>query len=114
MDNTALLLHRIRSILESKEIVWEEKKMFGGYCFMVDDKMCMGTYRGGLMARCNPIESNALLAQPGANPFAPSGRPMKGYVFIDPIGFESIESLEFWIQKCLEFNPFAKSSKKKK
>ena len=43
-----------------------------------------------------------------------TGRPMKGYVFVDPLGFDMDDDLEYWIQLCLDFNPIAKSSKKKK
>jgi hypothetical protein len=42
-----------------------------------------------------------------------TGRPMKGYVFIDPIGIDMDKDLEYWIQLCLDYNPKAKSSKKK-
>lgn len=40
-------------------------------------------------------------------------RPMKGYLFVEPEGFDFEEDLEFWIDKCLAFNPEAKSSKKR-
>lgn len=38
---------------------------------------------------------------------------MKGFLFIEPDGYDTDEDLEFWIGKCLEFKPRAKSSKKK-
>jgi len=43
-----------------------------------------------------------------------TGRPMKGYVFITPDGFDLDIDLEYWLQLCLDFNPLAKRSKKKK
>ncbi|MGK0138565.1 MAG: hypothetical protein ACI9DJ_002021 [Algoriphagus sp.] len=43
-----------------------------------------------------------------------TGRPMKGYVFVTPHGFDADEDLDYWIDKTLAFNPFAKASKKKK
>jgi len=39
---------------------------------------------------------------------------MKGYVFVDPDGYDLDTQLEKWIEYCEAFNPFAKSSKKKK
>ena len=42
-----------------------------------------------------------------------TGRPMKGFAFIDPKGFDLEKDLEYWIQLAIDFNPFAKSSKKK-
>lgn len=41
------------------------------------------------------------------------GRPLKGFVFIDPTGIEMDKDLEYWIQLCLDYNLKAKSSKKK-
>ena len=41
------------------------------------------------------------------------GRPMTGYLFIAAEGFDHDSDLECWIDKCLEFNPKAKASKKK-
>jgi len=46
-----LLFERIRNILLAKEVTWIEKKMMGGITFMVDDKMCFGTFKGGLLCR---------------------------------------------------------------
>lgn len=42
-----------------------------------------------------------------------TGRPMKGYVFIGPEGTDMDDDLAYWIQLALDFNPLAKSSKKK-
>ena len=43
-----------------------------------------------------------------------TGKPMKGYIFVAAEGFDLDADLEYWIQLCLDFNPLAKSSKKKK
>lgn len=101
-------------ILKSRNVVWEEKKMMGGLCFMVDDKMCFGTYKGGIMIRIEPEEAVLLEKRTGAEQMIHGGRSMKGYLMVQPEGFDRDEDLEFWIGKCLEFNPKAKSSKKKK
>ena len=39
---------------------------------------------------------------------------MKDYVFVTPDGFDSEEDLQYWIQLCIDFNPLAKASRKKK
>jgi hypothetical protein len=41
-----------------------------------------------------------------------TGRPMKGFVIVEPEGMESKADFESWIAWALEFNPRAKSSKK--
>ena len=43
-----------------------------------------------------------------------TGRPMKGFLFVEPIGTDIDKDLEYWVKLALEFNPKAKSSKKKK
>ncbi len=88
-------------------------KMMGGLCFMVDDKMCIGIVKESLMARIDPEEEDDLLSKEGSKPMDFTGRPMKGYLFIEPEGVDMDEDLDFWVEKCLDFNPKAKSSKKK-
>ncbi len=112
MPTDSYLLDRMRNILTSRNASWMEKKMFGGDCFMVDGKMCFGTYKGGLMARVAPEEAAALALRPGASQMIHGGRPMVGYLFVDPDGYDAEADLEFWIVKCLEFNPRAKASKR--
>ena len=112
MEN--LLIERMRNILTAKAVSWNEKKMMGGQTFMVDDKMCFGTLKGGLLCRIDPHERDALLDKTGAEIITQNGREMKGYVYVQPEGYESDQALEFWISKCLAFNPKAKSSKRKK
>jgi hypothetical protein len=40
--------------------------------------------------------------------------PMKGYLIVSLEGIDREANLDFWVGKCLEFNPKAKASKKKK
>lgn len=107
------LLERLRNIMNTKKVPWYEKRMFGGVCFMVDEKMCFGTYQGGLMGRTEPAEMDELTQRPGCTPMLHGGRTMKGYIALTPEAYDSEEDLEFWIDKCLEFNPKAKASKKR-
>lgn len=107
-------LDRLRNLLRAQSIAWVEKKMFGGYCFMVNDKMCFGTYQGGLMGRVNPEAMPQLLQKKGATQMlmGPSKRTMRGFLHIAPEGYDLDADLEFWIEQCLAFNPLAKRSKK--
>ena len=45
------LADRVREIIFSQQENVEEKKMFGGLCFMVNDKMCVGVESDRLMVR---------------------------------------------------------------
>jgi TfoX/Sxy family transcriptional regulator of competence genes len=113
MDNH-LTGERIANILTSKNVNFSQKKMFGGDCFMVDDKMLIGTYKGGVMARIDPDDTDALLKRAGATQMIHGGRPMTGYLFLENESYENDADLEFWVEKCLEYNPKVKASNKKK
>lgn len=108
-----LLADRISNVLKEKGISYHEKKMFGGSAFMVDDKMCVGVVKENLMARIDPDFYEEAISIPGCQPMDFTGRPMKGFVYVLPEGLDMQEDLEFWIQKCLDYNPLAKASKKK-
>jgi hypothetical protein len=41
-----------------------------------------------------------------------TGKPMKGFVYVYPEGFDMDDQLEFWIDLALAFNPKAKKSKR--
>jgi len=49
----------------------------------------------------------------GCRPMDFTGRPMKDFAFISAEGFDIDKDLDHWIQLCIDFNPLAKSSKKK-
>lgn len=106
---------RIADFLTLKGIAFEEKKMFGGVCFLVDDKMLAGANRDAkLLVRIDPLEEEQLLQREGISLMEQTGRSMHGFLYVEPEAFDSDEDLTFWLEKCLEYNPKAKSSKKKK
>lgn len=107
------LEERMTRVLESKKVEFNAKKMMGGLCFMVHDKMCFGIVKDQMMARINPDIYQASLQIDGCNEMNFTGRAMKGFVFIDPEAIDKEDDLEHWINLCLEYNPLAKSSKKK-
>ena len=107
------LADRIRISLDTRSVEYLEKKMFGGLAFMVDNKMCVGVTKNNLMARIDPEFYEEALTILGSKIMDFTGRPMKGFLFIEPRGIDLDKDLDFWIDKCLEYNPKAKSKKKK-
>ena len=107
------LAEQVRRQLIDRGVAFDEKRMMGGLCFMVDDKMCLGVETERLMVRLNPVDYAAMLERPGAEPMDFTGRPMKGYVWVYEEGRRQPAELGFWIDLALEFNPHAKSSKKR-
>jgi TfoX/Sxy family transcriptional regulator of competence genes len=112
MAYSEIFAERIREMLV-QELDVVEKKMMGGLCFMVNGKMCVGIVGDDLMARIAPEAQAHALTRKGCRVMDFTGRPMKGYVFVNPEGIEHNEDLRFWIGLALAFNPFAKASKKK-
>lgn len=108
------LANRTRELISLTHTNVEEKKMFGGLCFMVNDKMCVGVESQRLMVRLDPERYEEALEKEGAKPMDFTGRVMKGYVFVDLDALNTKKKLEYWIKLALEFNQKAKPSAKRK
>jgi TfoX/Sxy family transcriptional regulator of competence genes len=91
----------------------EEKFMFGGVCYMVNGKMCVGVVKDEMMCRIDPEIYEATLERKGCREMIFTGKPMKGYVFVSEEGMKNKKDFEYWIGLCLEFNKKAKASKKR-
>jgi TfoX/Sxy family transcriptional regulator of competence genes len=105
---------RVRAALSQRRIHFMEKRMMGGLCFMVADKMCVGIAGDQLMVRLDPDVYQESLQRQGCKPMDFTGRPMKGFVFVELCGLSTKRQLQHWVDLALEFNPKAKSSKKAK
>jgi TfoX/Sxy family transcriptional regulator of competence genes len=108
------LADRCREIIASSARKIEEKSMFGGLCFMVDQKMCVGVEKERLMLRLDPSKVEALLEEPGCTPMDFTGRVMKGFVFVSDDVLDRKSKLEFWLGLALQYNKIAKVKKKSK
>ncbi len=80
-----------------------EKAMFGGVCFMLNGHMCVGIARDDLMVRVGPDAYEHALGQRHARPMDFTGRPMRGYVFVEPDGCRDRRALERWITRAVDF-----------
>ena len=107
------LAGRIRLGLRKLRVTFEEKKMMGGLCFTVDGKMCVGVEKNRLMVRIDPAVYDDALRRKGCAPMDFTGRPMRGFVFVNSSGTETDDELAVWLALAVEFNPRAKSSRKK-
>ena len=108
------LADRVRRELQAEGVAFEEKRMMGGLCYLVDDKMCVGVHEERLMVRIAPEDEAEFLAEAGAEPMDFTGRPMRGYLWIYDEGMRTPAKLKRWVARALAFNPRAKSSKKKR
>jgi TfoX/Sxy family transcriptional regulator of competence genes len=108
------LADRVREIAAQSHKNIEEKKMFGGLCFMVNDKMCVGVEKERLMLRIDPEKYDEVIEKEGCSPMDFTGKPMKGFVFVDKDVLRAKKQLQYWVGLALEYNKMAKPSKKKK
>ncbi len=113
MPYNEFLADRIRLILNEKHIKAEEKKMFGGFCFLVDNKLLCGVFKDELMVRIAPEDEHHYLKNEDCRMMDKNPDSMKGFLMISPDGIDMDEDLTDWIERCLEYNPRAKSSKRK-
>ncbi len=95
------LAQRIRETLGTARVT--EKKMFGGLAFLSRGHMFVGIVGHTLMARIGPVPYADALRQPHVREMDFTGRPMKGYVFIDPPGIERDNDLARWIAASRAF-----------
>lgn len=96
------LAYRVREVLADRTDV-TERKMFGGLAFMISGNMCVGLTDDALMARVGKERYDELLALPHARPMDFTGRPMGGFLFVDPAGIATDEGLRAWVERCLAF-----------
>ena len=97
-----LLAQKVRLELAAQEGV-SEKRMFGSMAFMVQGNMALAIDKDRLMVRVGPHQYEASLMRPHAGPMDMTGRPMKGFVIVQPEGLDNKEGLQNWIQQGVEF-----------
>lgn len=96
------LAQRVREALASREVV-SERKMFGGLAFLVNGKMFVGISGSKLMARVGAERYQDALALPHVCEMNFTGKPMKGYVYIDPPGLTEDRDLLAWVSWCVGY-----------
>jgi TfoX/Sxy family transcriptional regulator of competence genes len=95
MPHDPHLAELMRDALRSRKGV-VEKKMFGGYCWMLHGNMLCGVEVGRYMFRVGKDLESEALSRPGARPMDITGKPMKGFVWVN--ADDAIDSgLESWL-----------------
>lgn len=114
MPYNEMVKNRVRLFFDAKRIKHESKRMMGGLCFMVNGKMCVGVEKNRLMSRIGLEAYDDALTRKGCRPMDFTGRPMRGFVFVELTGLKSDKDLTFWLELALAYNPVAKKSARKK
>ena len=96
------LASRIRVAL-SEDPALSERKMFGGLAFLHRGLMFVGVSGNKLMARVGKENYRDSLRRSHVREMDFTGRPMQGYVYVEPQGLETEEQLSFWLHRCKQF-----------
>ncbi|WP_158799363.1 TfoX/Sxy family protein [Pedobacter sp. L105] len=107
-----VLVNRIRETLNTSLTI-EEKEMFRGMCFMVDDKMCICTFDDEFLCRIGAEQAEIELEKGNCRQMVNGKTVMKDYVYVSAEDIRNNKDFNYWIDLCLKFNPQAKSSKKR-
>lgn len=104
----------VRNILLEKNILFEEKKMFGGLAFMINGKMSCGLVKDELMIRIVESKYETALKNKDARKMDFTGKPLKGFLYVSKNVFSDDEYLSNWIDLGIEYVMSLKALKKKK
>jgi len=96
------LAERIRQGLATQEGV-TEKQLFGCYCFLLHGKVCTGVWKRSLLVRLDPDDYVDAFKEPFVKEFDITGRPMKGWVVVEPPGVATDEQLTNWLRRAVVF-----------
>jgi len=92
------LAERIRELVATEASV-TEKKMFGGLAFLVGGNMAIAASgQGGVLVRCDPAQSDDLVAKTDASLFEMRGRELQGWVRVDDEHVRTKRQLEKWVR----------------
>ena len=93
------LANRIRSALAGDPAI-SEKKMFGGLAFLHRGLMFVGVSGSKLMTRVGKDNYGDSLGHKHVREMDFTGKPMQGYVYVEPSGIKTDEQLDFWLRRA--------------
>ena len=97
------LAHRIREALQDRADVTEQR-MFGGLAFLVQGHMAVAASgQGGLMARVDPADSERLVDDAHIHRVVMRGRPMDGWLRVDPAALDTDDELAAWVARGVNY-----------
>lgn len=92
------LADRIRGLLDDEPEL-TEMRMFGGLAFLVGGNMAVAASgQGGLLVRVDPTQSDSIAKKSGAREMEMRGRPMQGWLLVDPGHLRTTRQLAKWVE----------------
>ena len=93
---------RVRKIIH-EEKGFSERQMFGGVGFMLHGNMCCGVNQTNLIVRVGLEAYDASLSENNVKVFDMTGRPMRGWVVVEPRGITDESNLQAWVGRGVSF-----------
>lgn len=100
MAYDTILADRMRPMLLPRAGM-SEKHMFGGLGFLLYGNICCGIWKNMLIVRCEPQDADAFLTRPHVRPFDITGKPMRGWLLVEPEGLREDGLLLQWIERAV-------------
>ena len=108
-----LMADRVRVALAEHTEDLEDKTMFGGLCFMVEEKMCVCINKEGILCRIGGDAVEKAVEENGVSIMMNGKRPMKDFVYVDADVVQGKRELDYWVGRALVFIRTVKVGKKK-
>lgn len=92
------LAERMRELLTGEPGL-SEKRMFGGLAFLIGGNMAIAASgQGGALVRVDPAESDAIVDSSPATPAVMRGRPMQGWLHVEPEHLRTSRQVARWVE----------------
>lgn len=102
MTHDEALTKTLRQLLKpQKNCV--EKKLFGGTAFLLRGNVCCGAWKEFLILRLGADMARHVLGEEHTRPFDITGKPMRGWVMVEPAGWQDAAKLKRWVSWAVEF-----------
>lgn len=96
------LADRLRTVLKPLKIT-EEKRMFGSLAFFLNGNILIGVWKDSLIVRIGPEQRETARQEPHVRDFDITGKPMNGWVMVEPEGLEGDDLLTEWVTRSMRF-----------
>jgi hypothetical protein len=96
------LAERVRGVVDEEPGV-SEKRMFGGLAFLVKGHMAVGILQDRLMVRVGPESYDRVLRERHVRKMDFTGRPLKGFIYVLPAGYETDADLQGWVDRGVRY-----------
>lgn len=91
------LAERVRTLVGNNPHV-TERMMFGSHAFLLNGHILVGCRKdGSILLSVGKAFNDEALSRPGAAPMIMRGKPMAGFVTVEPDAIEDEDSLADWL-----------------